>query len=114
MRSLAALTSFRFLRALSFTNSAVFTALLVCWLTPGLHTGEAVFGWTHGCMWIALTVLCLLALRRRTIPFWLAVVVAVVGGLGPFAGSLGFVVASRRKPGSASGFPRAARAQTPR
>ena len=108
------LTSFRFLRALSFTNSAVFTALLFCWLQPGMETGEAVFGWTHGCMWIALSVLCLLAVRRRTIPFWLAVVVAVIGGLGPFAGSAGFVIASRRKDRSASGFPRGPQAETPR
>ena len=31
------------------------------------------------------------------IPFWLAVMVAVLGGLGPFAGSIGFVVAERRR-----------------
>jgi hypothetical protein len=31
------------------------------------------------------------------IPFWLAVTVAVLGGLGPFAGSIGFVVAERRR-----------------
>jgi hypothetical protein len=30
------------------------------------------------------------------IPFWLAVVVCVVGGLGPYAGSAGFVIARRR------------------
>ena len=28
---------------------------------------------------------------------WLAVTVAVLGGLGPFAGSIGFVVADRRR-----------------
>ena len=80
---------FRFLRALSFVNSTVFTALLVVWLVPGLHAEEMVFGWTHGCMWIVLSLLCLAAVRRRTIPFWLAVVVAVIGGLGPYAGSVG-------------------------
>ena len=31
------------------------------------------------------------------IPFWLAVTVAVLGGLGPFAGSIGFVIAERRR-----------------
>ena len=90
------MTSFRFLRALSFVNSTVFTALLVAWLVPGLPREELVFGWTHGCMWIALSLLSLAAVRRRTIPFWLAVVVAVIGGLGPYAGSVGFVVAGRR------------------
>jgi hypothetical protein len=93
----AALTSFRFLRALSFVNSTVFTALLVAWLVPGLHTEEMIFGWIHGWMWIVLSLLCVVAVRRGTIPFWLAVVVAVIGGLGPYAGSIGFVVASRTR-----------------
>jgi hypothetical protein len=94
--ALATLTSFGFLRALSFINSTVFTALLVAWLVPGLPTAELVLGWSHGCMWIVLSLLSLAAVRRRTIPFWLAVVVAVIGGLGPYAGSVGFVVAGRR------------------
>ena len=36
---------------------------------------------------------CLDAVRRRVIPLWLGVMVAVVGGVGPFAGSIGFVPA---------------------
>jgi hypothetical protein len=115
---LASLTSFRFLRALSFFNSTVFTALLVFWLIPGAKTGELVFGWTHGWTWIVLSVLCLLSVRRREIPFWLAVVVVVIGGLGPYAGSVGFIVASRRgwprERGSASGVPDAAAARIAR
>ena len=109
---LAAVTSFRFLRALSFFNSTVFTVLLVVWLVPGLAGEEAVFGWAHGWTWIILSVLCLVAVKRRTIPFWLAVVVVVIGGLGPYAGSVGFVIAGRqgwpREPGSASGVPNSA------
>jgi hypothetical protein len=115
---LAALTSYRFLRALSFFNSTVFTALLVCWLVPGWATGELIFGWTHGWTWIVLSVLCLVSVRRREIPFWLAVVVVVIGGLGPYAGSIGFVIAGRngwpREVGSASGVPRAASPRTAR
>jgi hypothetical protein len=34
--------------------------------------------------------------RMRVIPLWLGVMVAVVGGVGPFAGSIGFVVHERR------------------
>jgi hypothetical protein len=88
---------FRFLRALSFTNSAVFAALLVFWLVPGFATETTIFGWCHGWMWITLSVLSIVAVRRRAIPFWLAVVVTVVGGVGPFAGTVGFVVESRRR-----------------
>ena len=51
----------------------------------------------HGCLWIALSILCLVAVRLRAIPFWLAVVVTVVGGVGPFAGTAGFVVETRRR-----------------
>ena len=88
---------FRVLRALSFANSAVFAALLFFWLAPGYASETTVFGWCHGCMWIALSLLSIVAVRRRAIPFWLAVVVTVVGGVGPFAGRVGFVIESRRR-----------------
>lgn len=87
---------FRLLRAMSFVNSTAFTALLVFWLVPGFETETTVFGWMHGCLWIALSVLSIVAVRLRVIPFWLAVVVTVVGGVGPYAGTAGFVVESRR------------------
>jgi hypothetical protein len=53
-------------------------------------------------MWIGVSLLCIEAVRRRVIPLWLAVMVAVVGGVGPFAGSIGFVVCERRgwRPGT--------------
>jgi hypothetical protein len=44
-----------------------------------------------------MSLVCIAAARARIIPFWLAVTVAVIGGLGPFAGSIGFVVADRRR-----------------
>ena len=88
---------FRLLRALSFANSAVFAALLFFWLAPNYAPETTVFGWCHGCMWIALSLLSIVAVRRGAIPFWLAVVVTVVGGVGPFAGSVGFVIESRRR-----------------
>ena len=88
---------FKLLRALSFTNSAVFTALLVFWLAPGFATETTIFGWCHGCLWITLSVLSIVGVRVRAIPFWLAVVVTVVGGVGPFAGTVGFVVESGRR-----------------
>ena len=78
-------------------NSTVFTALLFFWLMPGFQTETAVFGWMHGCLWIALSVLSIVAVRLHAIPFWLAVVVTVVGGVGPYAGTVGFVVESRNR-----------------
>ncbi len=88
---------FKLLRAMSFVNSTVFTALLFFWLMPGYETETMVFGWMHGCLWIALSVLSIVAVRLHEIPFWLAVVVAVVGGVGPYAGTAGFVVESRNR-----------------
>ena len=88
---------FELLRALSFLNSTVFTFLLFFWLAPGYEAETTVLGWCHGCMWIVLSLLSLVALRRRVIPFWLAVVVTVIGGVGPYAGSIGFVVETRRR-----------------
>ena len=55
-----------------------------------------MLGWAHGVGWIAMSLLCIVAVRLRVIPLWLAVMVAVVGGVGPFAGSIGFVVCERR------------------
>lgn len=89
--------SFRLLEALSFTASAVYAGLLVFWLGPEVPVATTLLGWSHGLLWIALSLLSLVAVRRGTIPFWLGVTVAVVGGVGPFAGTVGFVVESRRR-----------------
>jgi hypothetical protein len=52
-------------------------------------------------------VLSIVAVRLHAIPFWLAVVVTVVGGVGPYAGTVGFVVESRnRRLAPAGGTPR--------
>src|SRR2546421_13017349 len=104
---------FGLLRGLSFLNSTVFTLLLFFWLAPGYATETTVFGWCHGCLWIVLSLLSILAVRRRAIPFWLAVGGTVIGGVGPYAGSIGFVGGSRGRPAQARparrgrSFPRA-------
>jgi hypothetical protein len=88
--------TFRTLKYLSFAHSAIYTCLLIVWIVPGLHTAEYVLGWCHGIGWIVMSLLCLDAVRRHTIPLWLGVMVAVVGGVGPFAGTIGFLVEERR------------------
>ena len=59
---------------------------------PRAGRAELVLGWAHGIGWIVMSLLCIDAVRRRVIPLWLAVMVAVVGGVGPFAGTIGFIV----------------------
>src|SRR5213082_2609894 len=89
--------SFRRLEVASFTHSGVYLALLVCAFVLGNPEPETfILGLTHGLMWIGMSIVCILAARARVIPFWLAVTVVVLGGLGPFAGSIGFVYADRR------------------
>ena len=84
------------LRAGSYTHSVVYLVLLWASLTDR-DAIVAVLGWVHGVGWIVMALLCLAAVRRRVIPLWLGVMVAVVGGVGPFAGSIGFIVEERRR-----------------
>jgi hypothetical protein len=89
--------TFRRLELASFTHSAVYVSLLVCAFALGGPEPETfVLGMTHGLMWIAMSLVCIAAARAHVIPFWLAVTVAILGGLGPFAGSVGFVIVERR------------------
>ncbi len=84
------------LRHLSYLHSAVYAVLLYVAFVDRHDELVTVFGWTHGILWIVMSVLCLAAVRRRALPLWLGVTVAVVGGIGPFAGSLGFALHQRR------------------
>ena len=98
--------TFTRLKYLSFTHSAIYLALLTVWLAGGPDNVKAVLGWAHGIGWIVMSLLCLTAVRLRVIPLWLAVMVAVVGGIGPFAGSISFVVCERRAAAAEGAFER--------
>ena len=92
------LITFRRLEIVSFCHSAIYLALLVCAFIAGKPQPETlILGLAHGLLWIGMSLVCIVAARARIIPFWLTVTVAVIGGLGPFAGSIGFVVADRRR-----------------
>jgi hypothetical protein len=89
--------TFRRLEAISFTHSTIYLALLLCAFAFGNpEPATFILGLSHGLLWIGMSILCIIAARFRVIPFWLAVTVAVLGGLGPFAGTGGFIVAERR------------------
>jgi hypothetical protein len=88
----------RRLEAVSFTHSCIYLALLICAFVLGNPEPPTfILGLSHGLLWIGMSIVCITAARYRIIPFWLAVTVAVLGGLGPFAGSIGFVIADRRR-----------------
>ena len=90
--------TFRRLEVASFIHSAVFLGLLICAFALSKPEPETfVLGMAHGVMWITMSLVCIAAAQARVIPFWLAVTIAVLGGLGPFLGSLGFAAIERRR-----------------
>jgi hypothetical protein len=92
------LVTFGRLEVVSCIHSAVYLSLLYCAFAAGNPEPLTfVLGLAHGVLWIAMSLVCIGAARARVIPYWLAVTVAVLGGLGPFAGTVGFLFESRRR-----------------
>jgi hypothetical protein len=86
------------LEIVSFAHSAVYLALLVCAFAAGSpEPATFILGLSHGLLWIGISLVAVAAARAGVIPYWLAVTIAVLGGLGPFAGSAGFVAEARRR-----------------
>lgn len=86
------------LEVASFVHSTIYLALLVCAFALGNpEPATFILGLSHGLLWIVASLVCIWAARVRIIPYWLAVTVAVLGGLGPFLGTAGFVYESRRR-----------------
>ncbi len=98
------LLTFERLKWASFAHSAIYTGLLVTVFT-GPDELKTVLGWSHGIGWIVMSLACIAALRLRVIELRLAVAVAVLGGVGPFVGSIEFVRASRRARGAEAAAP---------
>lgn len=91
-------TVFTRLKWVSFTHSCVYGALLICAFAAGKpEPATLVLGWTHGLLWIAMSLTCIACARLRIVPLRLAVAVAVLGGIGPFFGSYEFVREQRRR-----------------
>jgi hypothetical protein len=86
------------LKWVSFTHSCIYAALLICAFAAGNPQPETfVLGLTHGLLWIAMSLTCILCVRLRIVPLRLAAAVAVLGGIGPFFGSYEFVREQRRR-----------------
>jgi hypothetical protein len=92
--------TFRRLELGSLIHSGVYLSLLVCaFVLRNPQPETFVLGLVHGLMWIAMSLICIAAARAHVIPFWLAVTVSVLGGFGPFAGTVGFIILDRRQAG---------------
>ncbi|MCL2769864.1 MAG: hypothetical protein FWD42_07130 [Solirubrobacterales bacterium] len=95
---------FRRLEWTSFLHSSIYTALLICAFAAGKpQPATFVLGLAHGLLWIGMSLACLTAARLRVIPLRIAVAVAVLGGIGPFFGSLEFVREQRRRARAGAG-----------
>ena len=88
------MTAFRALKYGSFTHSAIYVALLVASLTD---RETLTLGWLHGVGWIVMSLACLAAAQRRILPLKVAVAVVVLGGIGPFFGSIMFIREQRAR-----------------
>jgi hypothetical protein len=109
--TIRASAAFTPLKWTSFFHSCVYTSLLLCAFALGKpQPATLVLGWTHGILWIGMSLACIAAARLRIVSLRLAVAVAVLGGIGPFFGSWEFVRAQRAYPkgtGQANRRPRA-------
>ena len=88
------MSAFAALKYGSFTHSAVYLALLY----QSFSGGETLLlGWIHGVGWIVMSIACLVAARLGVIPIKVAVAVVVLGGVGPFFGSIMFIREQRSR-----------------
>jgi hypothetical protein len=91
--------TFSRLKWTSFTHSCVYIALLLSAFAAGKPEPITfALGLTHGLLWIFMSLACLAAARLRVVSVRLAVAVAVLGGIGPFFGSLQFIREQRNRP----------------
>lgn len=95
--------AFKSLEGLSFLHSAIYLGLLLVWITGFSAAAKNTLGWAHGVMWIVMSLLVIIAARKLIVSFRLAVLVVVIGGLGPFAGTLGFLLEGRKRQNGRAG-----------
>ncbi|MBJ7472977.1 MAG: hypothetical protein JHD16_16845 [Solirubrobacteraceae bacterium] len=81
----------RVLAPLSLLHSIVYATMLTLMFSDGPEGIRSVLGWTHGLMWIGLSLVCVTAASRRLLPVRTALAVAVLGGVGPFIGTYEFM-----------------------
>lgn len=81
----------RVLAPLSLLHSVVYATMLALMFSDGPESVRSVLGWTHGLMWIAMSLVCVTAASRRLLPLRTALAVAVLGGVGPFIGTYEFM-----------------------
>jgi hypothetical protein len=74
---------FGWVKVASYVELALFAALLVVWLGPGMHGATSVLGLAHGLGFLALAALIWVAILRHEAPYTLlAATLTPVGPVG--------------------------------
>jgi hypothetical protein len=96
--ALARLLSLRNLAALSLVHCVLFTGLMLFAFVLG-HPQPVtfVFGFTHGVLYIVMSVAVGVAAKLRTVSPTTAIVVIVLGAAGPYFGAFDLVREERRR-----------------
>jgi hypothetical protein len=107
--TLVRILSFNHLMVVSILHSILFTGLMLCAFVLG-HPQPAtfIFGFTHGVLYLVMAVLVGIAARLRTISVTTALVVGIMGAIGPYFGTYDFLrewSRKRRPPAAAAPGP---------
>jgi hypothetical protein len=81
-------------KRVSWLELAVFAALIVVWLAPGLDQATFVFGLTHGIGYIVLCLMIWIAILRHEAPYTL--LAATLTPVGPLGSVVAIEVIERR------------------
>ena len=102
--ALARLLSLRNLAVLSLIHCVLFTGLMLFAFALG-HPQPVtfVFGFTHGVLYIVMSVAVAVAAKLRTVSPTTAIVVIVLGAAGPYFGAFDLVREERRRRRAAVG-----------
>lgn len=92
------LLSFTNLMVVSIVHSILFTGLMLCaFVFDKPEPATFIFGFTHGVLYLVMAVLAGVAAKLRTISVTTALVVIILGAMGPYFGTYDFLRERSRK-----------------
>jgi hypothetical protein len=95
---LVRLLSFNHLMAISIIHSILFTGLMLCaFVLDKPQPATFIFGFTHGVLYMVMAVLVGVAAKLRTVTVTTALVVIIMGAIGPYFGTYDFIREARRR-----------------
>ena len=94
---------FGWVKLASYVELALFGALLVVWLAPGLEGPTSILGLAHGLGFIALALLIWAAILRHEAPYTL--LAATLTPVGPVGSVIAIHYIERRQPPAGSRSP---------